>query len=114
MTDRPMQSRPGPSTSLGTRRLLAAVCCSLAVLLAAPLDVAAQSNSIEKSPPSTITSPAPASVAGVLADAIQDFRHLPTWTNVAILAAGGIGASFAHTSDARVTKTLSGSTSMGS
>ena len=114
MTDRPIQSRPGPSTSLGTSRLIAAICCSLALLVAAPLDVAAQSNSIEKSPPSSIASPAPAPITGVLADAIRDFRHLPTWTNVAILAAGGIGASFAHTSDTGVTKMLSGSNSMGS
>jgi hypothetical protein len=29
----------------------------------------------------------------VVADAVQDFRHIPSWTNLAILAAGGLGAA---------------------
>ena len=50
----------------------------------------------------------------VVADAIQDFRHIPSWTNLAILAAGGLGAALEHPSDASVTRALSGSPRMGS
>ena len=127
MTDRRIQFRlcpatslrAGPSASLGTSRLIAACCCSLALLVGAPINVAAQTNSSEK--PAVAheqrlpgVSPAPAPIGGVIADAIQDFRQVPSWTNVAILAAGGIGAALAHPSDGRVTQTMSGSTSMGS
>ena len=112
MTDRHI--RFGPSTLLGTRQLLAAGCCSMALLVGSPLQVAAQVSSPEKPTPSSISAPAPAPIGGVVAEAIHDFRNLPSWTNVAILAAGGIGAALAHGSDATVSRTLSGSQNMGS
>lgn len=110
MTDRRIHFRPG--------QLLVASYCSLA-LLTASSPVSAQVASPQKSNPSTIgsssiASPAPKPITGVVADAIQDFRHVPSWTNVAILAAGGLGAALAHPSDARVTGALSGSQPMGS
>lgn len=114
MTDARIQFRPGPSTALRAGRLLAAGCCSLTLLIAAPVDVAAQSSSSEKPTSSSIASPAPAPIGGVIADAILDFRHVPSWTNVAILAAGGLGAAFAHPTDMGMSQTMSGSRSMGS
>ena len=114
MTDARIQPTPGPSTSLRAGRLLAAGCCSLALLIGAPLDVAAQSNSSEKPTASSISAPTPAPIGGVIADAIQDFRQIPSWTNVAILAAGGLGAAFAHPTDMGVSQTLSGSQRLGS
>lgn len=106
MTDRHIRFRPG--------QLLAASCCSMALLVGAPLQVAAQESSSDKPAQSSISAPAPAPINGVVAEAIHDFRNLPSWTNVAILAAGGIGAALAHGSDATVSRTLSGSQSMGS
>ncbi len=106
MTDARIQSRPG--------RLLVAAGCSLALLIGAPLNVAAQSNSSDKAPASSISSPTPAPIGGVFAEAIQDFRQIPTWTNVAILAAGGLGAAFAHPTDRGISQTMSSSQRMGS
>ncbi len=116
MTDRRTQLRPTPSILLSASRLLVAGCCSL-TLLTASSPASAQVASPEKSnpsigAPSTIGAPA-IPLGGVIADAIQDFRNLPSWTNVAILAAGGLGASLAHPSDGRVTNALSGSQQMG-
>lgn len=50
----------------------------------------------------------------VFADAVKDFRRIPSWTNAAIFAAAGIGAAFAQPSDLRVSRVMSGSASLGS
>jgi len=109
-------------------RILLATCLSLA-LISSPDDVAAQTTTQQ-----TVTQPTtsqqttpqaktlsdiesattPTSMPFVVADAIQDFRHIPSWTNLAILAAGGLGAAVGHSSDAAVTRSLSGSPRMGS
>ena len=107
MTDVRIQPRPGRSTALCANRLLAATCCSLTLLLGAPGIAAAQSNSSEQSTTSSMSAPTPAPIGGVIAGAIQDFRQIPSWTNIAILAAGGLGAAFAHPTDMGVSQTLS-------
>jgi len=105
-------------------RILLAACVSLAVV-SAPVGVAAQTTTQQTVSPQTITqqataqsdiksTTAPTSMPFVVADAIQDFRHIPSWTNLAILAAGGLGAAVGHSSDGSVTRALSGSQSMGS
>lgn len=106
MTDRRIQLRPA--------RLLCAGCCSLSLLVATPRELAAQTNPSETPIQSSITSPTPAPLSGIVADAIGDFRRVPSWTNVAILAAGGIGAALARPSDGSVSQALSGSQSLGS
>ena len=114
MTDRRIQFRPGHPTSLGARRLLCAGCCSLALLIGTPAHLAAQTKATEASTPSSITTPSPTPFTGVVTDAIGDFRNIPSWTNVAILAAGGIGAALARPADGNVSRTMSGSESLGS
>jgi membrane-associated phospholipid phosphatase len=110
-------------------RLALAACFSF-VLAAAPEHLAAQTTSPEtpsnQTPSeqtlhrSSIAAPAvtpiltPTSMQAVVADAVQDFRRIPSWTNVGILVAGGIGAAIGHSSDAMVSRTLSGSPSLGS
>ncbi len=105
-------------------RLLLTACLSLAVV-SAPDDVAAQATSPQTMPqqtrspepaaPSELkTTAAPGSMGFVVADAISDFRHIPSWTNLAILAAGGLGAALEHSSDGTVTRALSNSPRMGS
>ena len=110
MTDRRTHRKPG--------RLLVA-CCSLAVLTAG--NAAAQSTSPDKpfqpSIASTTFAPtafAPTSMPDVVADAVKDFRHIPSWTNLAIFAAAGFGAALEHPSDARVSQAMSSSQSLGS
>jgi membrane-associated phospholipid phosphatase len=53
-------------------------------------------------------------VPAIFADAVKDFRHIPSWTNLAIFAAGGLGAALEHPSDASVSRALSESPSLGS
>ena len=114
MTDRRIQFRPGRATSLGARRLMCAGCCALALLIGTPGQLAAQTNSSETQTQPSITAPTPVAFPGVVADAIGDFRNIPSWTNVAILAAGGLGAALARPSDGNVSRTMSGSESLGS
>jgi membrane-associated phospholipid phosphatase len=114
MTDRRIQFRPGRQTLPGARRLLCAACCSLALLIGTPAQLAAQTNATEARTPSSITTPSATPFTGVVTDAIGDFRNIPSWTNVAILAAGGIGAALARPADGNVSRTMSGSESLGS
>ena len=103
-------------------------CLSLALILS-PDDVAAQTatqqtvtqqtTSQQTTTPQTKTlsdfkSATAPSMPLVVADAIQDFSRIPSWTNLAILAAGGLGAAVGHSSDGAVTRALSGSPRMGS
>jgi len=55
----------------------------------------------------------PLPLQDVVTDAIRDFRNIPSWTNLAILAAGGVGATIGHTSDAAVSRAMSGSPALG-
>lgn len=114
MTDRRIHRRP---------RFTFLACCSLAVLTAGNAD--AQTNALEPSKPITSSTIAPGlperlngvpptSMPNVVADAIKDFRHIPSWTNLAIFAAGGLGAALEHSSDASVSRAMSGSRSLGS
>lgn len=50
----------------------------------------------------------------VIADAVKDFRNIPSWTNLAIFAAGGMGAAVGHSADTSVSRAMSGSQSLGS
>ena len=102
------------SAALRASRLFVASCCCLTLLVGVPRIGAAQSNSSEQPTASSISAPTPAPIGGVIAGAIQDFRQIPSWTNIAILAAGGLGAAFAHPTDMGVSQTLSASQGMGS
>src|SRR5215212_7623243 len=98
-------------------RVTLLACCSLAVLTAG--NAAAQTNASEPSKrittatfaptlPERLSVP-PTSMPNVIADAVKDFRHIPSWSNLAIFAAGGLGAALEHPSDASVSRALSGS-----
>lgn len=106
MSDRRIRRSP--------RRMLVAACISCAAL-AAPGQLAAQtiSSDAHNSAPLATQAPAPVGIQDVVADAIQDFRNLPSWTNIAILAAGGLGAAMGHTSDRSVSNAMSGSQRLG-
>src|SRR5262245_6688290 len=109
--------------SLRKLRYAVPVCCLLAMLTAG--NAAAQTNSSEPSKPITSATLAPslperltgvpsASMPDVVADAVKDFRHIPSWTNLAIFAAAGIGAGLEHPSDVTVSHAMSGSPALGS
>jgi membrane-associated phospholipid phosphatase len=107
MSDRRNRRRP--------RQMLVATCLACAALAAAPADLAAQTIAPDsQNRPSISTSaPAPVAMQDVIADAIQDFKRIPSWTNIAILAAGGLGAAMGHTSDRSVSTAMSGSQRLG-
>ena len=92
-----------------------AACISCAALAAAPGDLAAQTIApdTQNRPSISTSAPAPVAMQDVLADAIQDFKRIPSWTNIAILAAGGLGAAMGHTSDRSVSTAMSGSQRLG-
>jgi membrane-associated phospholipid phosphatase len=103
MSDRRIRRSP--------RQIVVATCLSCAVLAAAPGNLAAQTTSSDSQnrPPLATQAPAPVGMQDVVAGAIQDFRNIPSWTNIAILAAGGLGAAMGHTSDRSVSNAMSGS-----
>lgn len=93
--------------------LLAAICAS--VMLTAATDTAAQTLPSNTPQPQTkTTTSAPASMPGVIGEAITDFRHVPSWTNLAIFAVGGLGAALEHPHDNAVSRAMSGSPTLGS
>jgi membrane-associated phospholipid phosphatase len=47
------------------------------------------------------------SIPDLVGHAVTDFRHIPTLPNLAILTAGGIGATFGHAMDGNVTSAMS-------
>jgi membrane-associated phospholipid phosphatase len=86
------------------------------VLTSAPSDVAAQT----VAEPAVVGRAAAASqhevassVQDFVGQAIDDFRRIPSWQNLAILTAGGIGATLGHTMDDRVSDAMSKSTGLG-
>jgi membrane-associated phospholipid phosphatase len=97
------------------RHILVASCLACALLAAAPGDLAAQTPSPDTQNQQSLSVPAPAPMGlqDVVAGAIQDFRKVPSWTNIAILAAGGLGAAMGHTSDRSLSNALSGSQRLG-
>jgi len=108
MSDRRIRRSP--------RQMIAATCLSCAVLAAAPGELAAQtasSSDAQNRPPLSTQAPAPVGMQDVVAGAIQDFRRIPSWTNIAILAAGGLGAAMGHSSDRSVSNALAGSQRLG-
>src|SRR5262245_44628462 len=93
--------------------LLAAI--SISVMLTAATDTAAQMLPSNTSQPQTsATTSAPTSMPGVIGEAISDFRHVPSWTNLAIFAVGGLGAALEHPHDNAVSRAMSGSPTLGS
>ncbi|MGH9242357.1 MAG: hypothetical protein ACRD3G_30280, partial [Vicinamibacterales bacterium] len=105
MSDRRIRRSP--------RQMLVAACISCAAL-AAPGQLAAQTVSSDTHNSAPLAAQAPVGIQDVVADAIQDFRNLPSWTNIAILAAGGLGAAMGHTSDRTVSNAMSGSQRLSS
>ena len=97
------------------RHVIVASCLCCAVLAASPRPLAAQTTSPDRQNQQSLSIPAPAPVGlhDVVADAIQDFRRVPSWTNIAILAAGGLGAAMSHTSDRSLSNAMSSSQGLG-
>lgn len=93
------------------RHMFVTLCLSGAVLAAAPGNLAAQTTSPDTQDRQSLSVPAPAPLGlqDVVAEAIQDFRNIPSWTNVAVLAAGGFGAAMGHSSDRTLSNAMSGS-----
>jgi len=56
----------------------------------------------------------PISVPALFGEAVTDFRHIPSWTNLAIFAVGGLGAALEHPSDASVSRAMSTSQGLNS
>src|SRR5688572_32890289 len=93
------------------------VAASVATLCLAtnPVDLAAQTVSkqaLEAAADQPDRIVASSSFRGLFEQTIDDFRRIPSWENVAILTAGGIGATFSHTMDRDVTSAMSQSTGL--
>ena len=99
----------------GACPILIAGCLSLG-LAVAPGELAAQTPSPDSQNRTSAPSPsvsAPVPLQDVVSDAIRDFRNIPSWTNLAILAVGGVGATIGHSSDTAVSRAMSGSDALG-
>jgi len=92
------------------QRLVALLFATL-LAVAAPADLAAQTLSRQAVDTDAAPSASPPAVSlrEVVEDAVEDFRHIPSWQNVAILTVGGIGAVAGHAADRDVTQTMSAS-----
>ena len=86
-----------------------------AMFAATPLAVAAQTPAEQPLQERAESGPSRA-VASTIQDfvgqAVDDFRRIPSWQNLAILTAGGIGATFGHTMDRRVSDSMSQSSGL--
>src|SRR5687768_7931844 len=85
-------------------------------LAANPVDLAAQTVSkqaLEAAAGQPDRNVASSSFRGLFQQTIDDFRRIPSWESVAILTAGGIGATFGHAMDRDVTTAMSQSTRLG-
>ena len=108
MTERQNRRRTCP--------LLLATCLTFG-LAAAPGELSAQIPGPDDptrrsgASPSSVSAPVP--LQDVVTDAIRDFRNIPSWTNLAILAVGGVSATIGHTSDTAVSRAMSGSPTLG-
>jgi membrane-associated phospholipid phosphatase len=94
--------------------LLAALCCAGAMLTTGTEAIAQALPSQESQPTATSSPSAPTSMPSVIGEAITDFRHIPSWTNLAIFAAGGLSAALEHPSDMSVSRAMSASPRLGS
>jgi membrane-associated phospholipid phosphatase len=104
MTHRRHSRKPG---------LLAAMCCAT-TMLATGTYATAQTIPSQPQPVATPSTSAPTSMPSVIGEAVTDFRHIPSWTNLAIFAAGGLSAALEHPHDMAVSQALSGSQRLGS
>lgn len=98
----PATMRHAASTTLTT--LFAAT-----LVIATPLDLAAQTASPQAVEPvdrSAGEPGVPSTLQDFVSQAVDDFRRIPSWENLAILTAGGIGATFGHTMDAEVSDAM--------
>ena len=91
--------------------LVAAICCAAAVTTAANN---ATAQTLPTQTPQPVTTSAPPSMPGVIGEAVTDFRHIPSWTNLAIFAAAGFGAAIEHPHDGAVSRAMSGSQNLDS
>ena len=64
--------------------------------------------------PTSVPASLPRSLPAVIGEAVSDFRHIPSWTNLAIFAVGGLGAALEHPSDASVSRAMSTSQGLNS
>src|SRR6187455_2285909 len=101
---------------------LAAICCAAAMLTistsAAAQTIPSQTSQPSVTPstsaPSLLPTSLPRSLPAVIGEAVSDFRHIPSWTNLAIFAVGGLGAALEHPSDASVSRAMSTSQGLDS
>src|SRR5688572_11092490 len=80
-----------------------------------PVDLAAQTVSkqaLEAAADQPERDRASSPFRGLFEQTVDDFRRIPSWENVAILTAGGIGATFTHAMDRDVTNAMSKSTGL--
>lgn len=94
---------------------LSATICVAFLVTAAPAEVSAQilaPQPVGGSAQATTEAPVPASVQDFVSQAIDDFRRIPSWETLAILTAGGIGATFGHSMDADVSEAMSKSSGL--
>jgi membrane-associated phospholipid phosphatase len=94
-------------------RALVATSLTVIWLTADPADLAAQTVSQQALEAGAQASAGAApSFGNLFVQTIEDFRRIPSWQNVAILTAGGIGATFSHAMDRDVTTAMSQSTGL--
>jgi len=98
-------------------RTLVVTSLTIVCLAADPADLVAQtvsSQAVEASAQAAEAGKgaASASFGNLFVQTIDDFRRLPSWENVAILTAGGIGATVSHAMDRDVTTAMSKSTGL--
>ena len=103
-------------------RAAAAVAVVVVLGVATPVRVAAQtgsqpagsssiagSSSVDGGHSTFPATRASVSIHDLFAGTIADFRHLPSWPNLAILTVGGIGAIAEHSADRQVSTAMFGS-----
>lgn len=86
-----------------------------ALLVAAPLDLAAQTiapQGLEGPKRADAQLDVPTSLQDFVSQAIDDFRRIPSWESLAILTAGGIGATFGHSMDDDVSDAMAKSSGL--
>jgi membrane-associated phospholipid phosphatase len=92
-------------------RLIGIICCTLWLVAGGATSATAQTGANQTFQPPVA---APTAMPGVLAEAVKDFGNIPSWSNLAIFAVGGFGAAVGHQSDLAISRSMSGSQSLGS
>ena len=83
-------------------RLLVCPCLALCLVAADAAPVAAQT-----------TAPQPATVGTIVENTLEDFRRLPSWESLSILAIGGVAATVGHAADREISSRMSSAEGLG-